>query len=191
MPSDDFLGDRKKALEESFFAKQNELLLEKRRAEKTKLAAKEALQEASQIHDDAVLTRLVELEIGPDTWTALSLIPLVEVAWADGVLEDKERKAILEAAADTGVHPGKTSYELLESWLGEKPDGRLLEVWGEYVVGIAGRLDESGRRALHDEIIGGAKRVAEAAGGILGFGNKISREEQAVIDELERAFDAS
>ena len=100
-------------------------------------------------------------------------------------------QAILEAAADTGVRPGKTSYELLESWLGEKPDGRLLEVWGEYVVGIAGRLDESGRRALHDEIIGGAKRVAEAAGGILGFGNKISREEQAVIDELERAFDAS
>ena len=190
MPSDEFLGDRKKALEESFFARQNELLLEKRRAEKTKLAAKEALQEASQIRDDAVLTRLVELEIGPDTWTALSLIPLVEVAWADGVLEDKERRAILEAAADTGVRPGKSSYELLESWLGEKPDGRLLEVWGEYVVGIAGRLDESGRRALHEEIIGGAKRVAEAAGGILGFGNKSSSEEQAVIDKLERAFDS-
>ncbi len=61
MPSDEFLGDRKKALEESFFARQNELLLEKRRAEKTKLAAKEALQEASQIRDDAVLTRLVDL----------------------------------------------------------------------------------------------------------------------------------
>ena len=49
----------------------------------------------------------------------------------------------------------------------------------------------SGFGTLHDEIIGGAKRVAEAAGGILGFGNRISREEQAVIDELERAFDAS
>ncbi len=191
MPSDEFLGDRKKALEESFFARQNELLLEKRRAEKTRLAAREALQEASQIRDEAVLERLVDLEIGPDTWTALSLIPLVEVAWADGVLEDKERKAILEAAADTGVRPGKTSYELLESWLGEKPDGRLLEVWGEYVVGIAGRLDESGKRTLHDEIIGGARRVAEAAGGILGFGNKISSEEQAVIDKLERAFDTA
>jgi len=186
--SDEFLGDRKKALEDSFFAKENERLLEQLRSEKAKLAAKEALREASQIQDEAVISSLVDLEIGPDTWTALSLIPLIEVAWADGVLEDKERRAILEAATDAGIRPGKASYELLETWLGEKPDGRLLEVWGEYVVGIAGRLDESGKRTLRDEIIGGARRVAEAAGGILGFGSKISSEEQAVIDRLEQAF---
>ena len=186
--SDEFLGDRNKALEESFFAKENERLLENLRAEKAKLAAKEALAEASRIRDESVLDSLVELGIGPDTWTALSLVPLVEVAWADGVLDEKERRAILEAAADTGVKPGKASYDLLEAWLGEKPDARLLEAWGEYVVGIAGRLDESGKLALHDEIIGGARRVAEAAGGILGFGNKISSEEQQVLDQLELAF---
>ena len=101
--SDEFLGDRKKALEESFFAKENQRLLERMREEKRKLAAKDALAGASRIQDDALLDRLVELEIGPDTWTALSLIPLVEVAWADGVLEARERRAILEAAANTGV----------------------------------------------------------------------------------------
>ncbi len=77
--ADDFLGDRKKALEESFFAKENERLLENLRAEKAKLAAKEALAEASQIRDESVLDSLVELGIGPDTWTALSLIPLEEI----------------------------------------------------------------------------------------------------------------
>jgi hypothetical protein len=187
--SDEFLGDRKKALEESFFAKENQRLLERMREEKRKLAAKDALAGASRIQDDALLDRLVELEIGPDTWTALSLIPLVEVAWADGVLEARERRAILEAAANTGVTPGKASYDLLETWLGQRPDARLLEAWGEYVVGIAARLDETGRRTLHDEILGGARRIAQAAGGILGLGNKISSEEQAVLDRLDRAFD--
>lgn len=186
--SDEFLGDRKKALEESFFAKENERLLEKLRAEQARLEAKEALAQASQIQDDAVIERLVELGIGPDTWTALLLVPLVEVAWADGVLEERERKAVLEAAANTGITPGRASYDLLERWLDERPDGRLLEVWGEYVVGVASRLDEQGRHTLHDEILGNARRVAEAAGGILGFGNKVSEQERAVLNRLEDAF---
>lgn len=187
--SDEFLGDRKKALEGSFFAKENERLLGKLREERAKLAAREALAEASNIRDEMLLGRLVELEIGADTWTALSLIPLIEVAWADGRLEGKERKAILESAASTGVRPGKASYELLESWLESRPPAELLEVWGEYVVGIANRLDEDGKRVLREEILGSARRVAEAAGGILGIGRKISAEEQAVIDRLEHAFD--
>ena len=115
--SDEFLGERKKALENEFFTKQNARLLEKLREEKKRSAAREALAEASNIRDPVLLDHLVGLDIGPDTWTALALVPLVEVAWADGTLSRKERKAILEAAADNGVRPGKPSYELLESWL--------------------------------------------------------------------------
>ena len=185
---DEFLGDRKKALEESFFAKENARLVERMRAEKQKTASKEALTEASGITEDELLGRLVELEIGSDAWTAISLIPLVEVAWADHVLDGEERKAILEAAAALNVRPGQASYELLESWLSAKPDGRLLEVWGEYIVGVAGQLDPDGRRILRDEILGRARNVAEAAGGVLGW-NKISSEEQAVLERLEHAFD--
>lgn len=186
--ADDFLGDRKKALEEAFFAKENARLVERMRAERAKAASKSALSEASGIRDDALLDRLVELEIGPATCTAISLIPLVEVAWADHVLDRKERSAILEAAAELNVRPGTESHELLESWLSEKPDGRLLEAWGEYIVGVAGQLDAEGRRILHDEVLGRERRVATAAGGMLGW-KAIAPAEQAVIDLLEEAFD--
>lgn len=186
--SDEFLGDRKKALEESFFAKQNAELVANLRAGQAKQEAKASLAEASHIKDDALLDRLVELELGADSWTAISLIPLVEVAWADGVLDAGERKAILAAAKELLVTPGKPSYELLESWLSEKPNAELLATWGEYVVGLSHHLGPEGKRSLQREIMGGAKKVAKAAGGFFGFGRKISAQEQAVIDQLEQAF---
>ena len=187
--SDEFLGDRKKALEESFFAKQNAELAAKLRAERHKKEAKAALAEASNIRDDALLDRLVDLELGADTWTALSLIPLVEVAWADGVLDPKERGAILEAAVAVRVMPGKPAFELLETWLSARPEAELLATWAEYIVGLCNHLDDSATELLKEEILGGARRVGEAAGGFFGFGKKISDAEQTVIDQLEKAFE--
>ncbi|MGH0028148.1 MAG: hypothetical protein ACQGVC_00025 [Myxococcota bacterium] len=189
MSKNEFLGDRKKALENEFFVKENARLLEKLRQEKLRVAAKEELAEASGIRDEALLDHLLDLEIGPDTWTALSLVPLVEIAWADGHLDERERGAILQAAANTGVRPGRASYERLESWLERRPEPALLEAWGEYVIGIAARLDIDGKSLLRDEIVGGARRVAEAAGGMLGMGSKISAAEQAILDRLAKAFD--
>jgi hypothetical protein len=186
--SGEFLGDRKKALEDSFFAKENKKLLDRLRAEKEKKAAKEGLAQVSGISDAVVLDRLVEIGIGPDTWTALSLVPLVEVAWADGKLDAKERRAVLSAAEANGVSAGSPSYQLLESWLAQRPQARLLEAWGEYMVGVCGQLGEGEREALKSEILGRARSVAEAAGGILGLINRVSAEEEALLAELEKAF---
>ena len=41
---------------------------------------------------------------------------------------------------------------------------------------------------MREKILGRARAVAEAAGGILGFGSKISPEEEVVLAELEKAF---
>ena len=49
-------------------------------------------------------------------------------------------------------------------------------------------LRESARGALKEDLLGRARAVAEAAGGLLGFGNKVSKSEQAVLDDLEEAF---
>jgi hypothetical protein len=184
----EFLGDRKKALEDSFFARQNQQLVEKMRATQQKREARTGLAEVSGISDDAVLDKLVELGIGPDTWAALSLVPLVEVAWADGRLDDKERRAVLSAAEANGVVSGSASYQVLESWLRARPNARLLEAWGEYMVGVCQALEEGPRQALKAEILGRARRVAEAAGGILGLIRRVSSEEEAVLTELEKPF---
>ncbi len=186
--SDDFLADRKKALEESFFAKENAKLVERMKAEKAKSAARDGLRRISGVKDTEVLDKLVELEIGPDTWAAVSLLPLVEVAWADGQMEEKERRAILSSAEADGIAAGTPSFDLLQGWLERRPDTRLIEVWGEYIVGVCAHLGASETAAFKREILGRARAIAEAAGGLLGLGNKISGEEAAVLAGLEKAF---
>ena len=53
---------------------------------------------------------------------------------------------------------------------------------------LAPSLSESARNALKNDLLGRAQAVAQAAGGLLGLGNKISTSERAVLDELGEAF---
>ena len=55
---EEFLGDRRKALEEEFFAKQNQRLLRQLRETRAAQATHEALAAASGITDAAVLAHL-------------------------------------------------------------------------------------------------------------------------------------
>ena len=186
--ADEVLGDRRKALEEQFFTKQNEELRQQLRKSQEKQASREALARVAGDADAEVLDRLVELGIGPETWAALEIVPLVEVAWANAQVEAKERSAVLAAAEANGIEAGGPSYRLLEDWLTHRPDARLLGTWGEYIVGLCAGLDPTQKGALRDEILGRARTVAEAAGGFLGLGNKISPEEEVVLQQLAKPF---
>lgn len=183
--SDQILGDRGKALEDIFFAKESEKLREAMREKEEAKNRKEALSAASGISDDAVLEQLVALDIRSDTLAALSLVPLVEVAWADGTMDDSERSAILSAAADSGL--SAESASLLDGWLATQPSNQVLSAWKNYVSALTNTMDASARDSLKQELLSRARAVAESAGGFLGIG-KISREEEDKLEELERAF---
>jgi hypothetical protein len=186
--SEDILGDRRKALEEEFFAKQNQRLLQQLREAAAAQARKAALAAASGISDDAVLEQLAAAGLSSETVAALSLVPLVEVAWADGKLDAKERSALLTAAEQAGLGREHASYQLLEAWLTERPSPALLAAWKAYVAALSRALDAQAKQALQQDLLGRARQVAEAAGGFLGLGKRISRAEQAVLAELEQAF---
>jgi hypothetical protein len=186
---DKALGDRRKALEEQFFTKHNEKLRQQLRESQEKQARREALASVAGDAHPEVLDKLVELGISPETWAALEIVPLIEVAWADAKLDEKERGAVIKAAEANGIAVDSPSHDLLEDWLTHRPDARLLAAWGEYIVGLCADLEPAQKEALRDEILGRARTVAEAAGGFLGLGNKISREEEVVLQQLAKPFE--
>lgn len=141
---------------------------------------------AGSNHND-VLGKLEALGIGADVLSALCLFPLVSVAWADGTVDSKERGVVLDAAVDAGIQRGDLSHELLERWLADRPDPRLLEVWKRYVGAVAESLGAEWTHKLEHQILSLCQRVAEATGGFLAL-DKISSAEYAVLRELREPF---
>lgn len=186
--SKEFLGDRRRALEDQFFARQEQELIERLRTHEQVAARTDALRQASGIDDDAVLEHLASLDISAATLAALALIPLVAVAWADGKVDLKERDAILKAAGDEGLRSDDPSLELLRGWLDRRPDRELIVAWREYVGALGEHLDPAALNAVRTDLLRRARQVASASGGILGLGNKVSPEEEEVLADLEGAF---
>jgi len=152
--------------------------------------SKETLSMLSGIQDELLLQTLVDLRIGPDNIVALALIPLIAIAWADGKIDMKEQNALLLATVYCGMKKGTIDYRLFADWIQLKPAPILLRAWAQYVRHLCESLPPDDNKKMKSEIIGRARSVAEASGGILGYriGDRISRNEQAVLARLRRAF---
>jgi hypothetical protein len=177
-----------KALEDSFFVRENSRLLKKLKEKEATAAKHQAFKDICNIDNDDLITALIELEIEPHEISALSLVPLIMVAWADGSIQDKERAAIIKAAEEGGIEAGSENHDLLENWLNEKPDRALLETWKRYAHEIEARLDSVVGAELKKRLMDRTTVIAKAAGGFLGIG-AVSDAEQRMLDELARAFD--
>jgi hypothetical protein len=187
-PDPEILRERGRTLEEEFFRREDARLVEQLRHAAQRETAREALGRASGIKNPQVLDQLVDLGIRPATVTALSLVPLVEVAWADGSLDTNERRAVLERAGATGFAPGSMERALLEAWLTRRPDPKLFTAWTHLVQGLCEPLAPEEVAALKAGLLDRARAVASASGGFLGLGSKVSGAEADVIGRLESAF---
>ena len=142
------LEERGRALENQFYEKQDQ---EKLAAMKDKLesqATRDELRKASGMTDDAVLDKLVALGLRANTIAALSLVPLIEVAWADGEIQDNERSAILQGAHGKGLEDGTPGYELLQTWLKSPPGDDLFTAWESYIKALSAQLNDEQNRLL-------------------------------------------
>lgn len=186
--SDFFLEKQGKTLEDLFFIKQDKILKDKLgRLEKMK-ETKKALSEVSGITDEDVLQKLVDLNVRPEIVASLALVPLIEIAWADGKIHEKEKVAVLKAASQSFVAKDNPDFSLLQQWLERKPDAKLFTAWNHYIKGLCKELTRHQKDSLKNDFIGYARQIAEATGGFLGIG-KISNTEQEMLQNLETAFD--
>ena len=183
------LSEKSRILEANFFRERDQELLAYLRSQAEESNLRSQLSEISGIVETEILDTLIQAGITAESLSAFSLLPMVRVAWADAKVQGNEREAILQSAHAEGVTEGSTSYRLLESWLSERPGPALLEAWWEYVSGLAKELDEKSLAAMRQATLDRARRVAEASGGLLGFGNRVSNDEELVLADLARAFE--
>ena len=196
--SQDMLAEKGRFLEDQFFRERDVELLEflrsqavenEQRSKPDVLQLRNQLAEIAHVHESQVLDELIRVGITAGSFVALTLIPLVRVAWADGAIQDRERDAILQAAAAEGIKVDSANYRLLESWLDERPQPALLEAWRDYAMALARDLDAVSLAAIRRITMERARRIADSSGGILGLVSRISKEEDLALTDLARAFD--
>lgn len=185
--ADDGLRERGNSLEEEFFQKQNAALVERLRSTQAQEAIRSQMMVVSGVEDAALIDQLVEHGVTPASFAALAIAPLVAVAWADRRLEAKEKAAVLQEAAASGLQAGSAEYALLEEWLTAQPPDSLMAAWGSYAREVSATLTVGQRRGFRDAILARANAVANAAGGFGGRGTT-SPEEKRVLDAIESAL---
>lgn len=180
----DSLTERGRALEEKFFAERERKVVQQMKEQQAQQQAVADLGLLTGVDDEGMLKRLVGLGVRPESYVAFELAPLLHVAWGDGVLDAKERNAILLEALEMGVAKDSAAYQMLENWLTRSPNYDIIEAWRAFHAELAASLSEEERNNMCKRILERAERVARASGGFLGFG-AVSKHEMQALQELE------
>jgi len=190
MAKSDPLGDRRRASEEDYFRKREQELIEQLRKRAAAQADRQRLADATGIADEDLLTRLEDLGLTAETIRLLDLVPLVQVAWAEGNVSTRERELILEAARAHGIHEGTAAHAKLTTWLTSPPSEGLFESALRIIPAMIAGLPKDQQTASHRSLLGYLESIAAASGGIFGL-RSVSPEERAILarvaGELERS----
>lgn len=180
------MDERKRAQEDEYFRKHEQQLIDKMRESAALQREREQLGEATGIADTELLAELQRGGFTPDTVRLIHLVPLVEMAWAEGNVSSRERQLILEAAAARGVTPEHPAWARLNDWLARRPSEEFFERALRLIRLMLQTLPAAERRTQTQDMVGYSVRVARASGGIgfINLGNKICDEEQRVLERL-------
>jgi len=183
----DIFKERGRSLEEEYFKKHEAKLIETLRARAQLDAIAEALAVKLHIDNPELLQRIIALGVTGDTGAAFLLAPLVQVAWGEGAVTERESEAVLRIAAARGVEKGSAAYEQLEAWLSKRPDDALFDAAIEAIKTGLSVLNPEERADRIKRIVDACREVASASGGLsrlIGLGSGVSSEEEALLDGI-------
>ena len=187
LPPDAFAA-RRTGLEAEYFHKKDADLVGKLKTIFARKLDREELRKETGITNDEVLDRLLAVQAKGEMLLAFRLYPLVDIAWADGSVDKREVKAVIDAALKLGVPPKSETLRTIEDWLarGVAQDARL--AWYMYANELKNTLTPEELQKFREELLAGIKAVASASGGLLGVAFQISAKEQQVLDEVGKAL---
>ena len=114
----------------------------------------------------------------------LVLLPLIEVAWADGVIQPAERDLILSVARYQ-FDFSDDALDMLDAWLSHRPREDYLVRGRDVLKALALRSSVGLDQSSLDDVLRFCNDVANASGGFLGVGKIHHRERSALRDIAE------
>ena len=185
---------RKNAMEEEYFRKQEKELVEKMQRNKTQESERLEIASALGTADADTVSALQELGYTPATISLLYLVPLVQVAWAEGSVSKHERTLILEAAHARSIEFGSSAYECLSEWLNARPTEEFFERTLRLISSLLQTLPPEQHEISKRDLFSYCTKVAEVSGGLMGFlgsSRRVCTEERELLariaTELERS----
>ncbi len=174
---------RGEALQEAFFYKMDQELIELLGRQLQREEKLRSFAQATGIRDEKRLKMLIDSGFELPTLTAFMWVPLVFVAWADGRADELEKKSIIDILISKGISRQTAEMMIHHEWFRKSPTDELWQIWEEFTASTLISLSPSVRNELIDEIVGLCHVVAHASGGFLGIG-KVSPTETVVIDRI-------
>jgi hypothetical protein len=183
----DIFKERERSLEEGYFRQHEAKLIGKLRERAKVDEIVEALAVKLQTDDPALLRRIMALGVTLDTGAAFLLAPLVQVAWAEGAVTDREREKVLRIATERGIDMSSPAYTQLQEWLRTRPADAVFDTAIETIKTGLSVLTPAERADRVKRIVDACREVASASGGLgrlLGLGTGVSSEEESILDAM-------
>ncbi|MSO30307.1 MAG: hypothetical protein EXQ48_05095 [Acidobacteria bacterium] len=188
MADRDAFAERGRTLEEDYFRRQEKEVIEKMRRGVEAEAQRRRLGDTAGVADEGVLADLQALGYTAETVMLLHLVPLIQMAWAEGSVSDQERGLIVQAARSRGVEAGSAADHQLGRWLSARPSDELFDKTLRAIRTILHARPAEEREASEQDILSLATAIAAASGGILGFG-AVSEDEKPILARISQALD--
>jgi hypothetical protein len=186
----EFLGDRRRRQEEEYFQRQEQQLIAQLRQRGQGDVTRRRLSEQTGVTSAELLSAIESLGYTPETAVLLELVPLLQIAWVDGGVSDRERALIIGAARGRGIEAASLADQQLTTWLSTPPSPEFFAGSLRTLAAILRSRPHDQREASQSDLLAWCRAVAAASGGVLGVG-KLSQDEQAVLARMGEAFAGS
>ncbi len=184
MSTHDGLRERGHALEEEYFRRKDQELIARLRARAASEEAQRALGASTGVADPDMLHELQALGFTPDTVALLPLMPVLQVAWAEGGVTPVERMLIEKLATARGIAPGSPADAQLMDWLANKPADDVLSGAARLIRALLASGSGVVANLTADDLVDYCEKVASASGGIFGLIGRISPDEKALLHSI-------
>lgn len=179
----DGISERGRAHEEDYFRKKDRELIDKMRQAAAAEQTRSALGAATGLRDPALLQDLQDLGFTPETVVLLPLVPIIEMAWAEGGVTDAERKLIVELARTRGVAAGTEADRQMTAWLDRRPPADVFTRATRLIRAMLANPADARADLNADELIKYCENIAAASGGVFGIG-RVSAEERSMLAKI-------